>query len=72
MKRTERWTGFTTGRWHARSCRSHSSLDISRRKYLHDLATQGEAALPKEEVVDTGVTVINSENVRSFARIWPR
>ena len=35
-------------------------------KYLHDLATSGEAALPKEDVIDTGVTVINSENVKKF------
>lgn len=35
-------------------------------KFLHDLATQGSAALPKEDLVDTGVTVINAENVKKF------
>jgi ribose transport system substrate-binding protein len=33
---------------------------------LHRLASEGEAALPKEEVVDTGVTVITAQNVGAF------
>lgn len=42
-------------------------------KMMHDLAVKGEAALPKDEAVDTGVTVINdkpsaanSKNVKEF------
>jgi ribose transport system substrate-binding protein len=33
---------------------------------LHRLATEGEAALPKEETIDTGVTVITAANVEAF------
>jgi ribose transport system substrate-binding protein len=35
-------------------------------KLLHDLATKGEKALPKNELMDTGVEVINSANVKQF------
>jgi ribose transport system substrate-binding protein len=35
-------------------------------KLLHALATKGDAALPKEDVIDTGVDVINAANVAQF------
>lgn len=35
-------------------------------KLLHELATKGESALPASDVIDTGVDVINSENVADF------
>ncbi len=35
-------------------------------KLLHALATKGEPALPKEDVIDTGVDVINAANVAQF------
>ncbi|MDB5356897.1 MAG: ABC-type sugar transport system, periplasmic component [Phycisphaerales bacterium] len=35
-------------------------------KYLHLLATQGESALPKDPIVDTGVEVITAANVAEF------
>lgn len=35
-------------------------------KTLQELATKGEAALPKEETIDTGVKVINADNVKAF------
>jgi ribose transport system substrate-binding protein len=35
-------------------------------KILRDLATRGQAALPSSQFVDTGVTVINAENVKEF------
>jgi ribose transport system substrate-binding protein len=37
-------------------------------KYLAELATKGEAALPKDGLVDTGVTVINKANVEEFSK----
>jgi hypothetical protein len=33
---------------------------------LYDLAKNGESALPKDPVIDTGYTVINSSNVKDF------
>ena len=35
-------------------------------KWLHDLATEGDSALPKDDKIDTGVTVITSDNVKKF------
>jgi ribose transport system substrate-binding protein len=35
-------------------------------KTLHELATKGEAALPKDELMDTGVEVIQASNVKAF------
>ncbi len=35
-------------------------------KYLHELNTKGEAAIPKGGVVDTGVEVITAGNVKEF------
>jgi ribose transport system substrate-binding protein len=35
-------------------------------KLLHELATKGEKALPSNELVDTGVEVINAANVKEF------
>lgn len=35
---------------------------------LHDLCVRGEAALPKSDVVDTGVDVINKQNVAEFKK----
>lgn len=35
-------------------------------KLLHQLATQGEAALPKDDAIDTGVQVISKDNVKQF------
>jgi ribose transport system substrate-binding protein len=35
-------------------------------KMLHELATKGEAALPKNDLVDTGVEVIKADNVKAF------
>jgi ribose transport system substrate-binding protein len=35
-------------------------------KYLHELATKGESALPKDPIVDTGVEVITAANVGEF------
>ena len=35
-------------------------------KMLYNLAKNGESALPKDPVIDTGYTVINSENVKDF------
>src|SRR5258706_2143436 len=35
-------------------------------KMLHELATKGESALPKNELVDTGVEVIQAANVKQF------
>lgn len=37
-------------------------------KYLAEIATRGESALPKDGLVDTGVTVINKVNVEEFAK----
>ncbi len=35
-------------------------------KLLHDLCIQGEAALPKNPLIDTGVDVIDAKNVKDF------
>lgn len=35
-------------------------------KLLHDLATKGESALPAGGAIDTGVDIINSNNVKQF------
>ncbi len=35
-------------------------------KLLYELAKSGEAALPKDPIVDTGVTVIDATNVKDF------
>jgi ribose transport system substrate-binding protein len=35
-------------------------------KYLHELATKGDSALPKDPIVDTGVEVITAANVADF------
>jgi ribose transport system substrate-binding protein len=37
-------------------------------KLLHELATKGEAALPKEDKIDTGVTVINNQPTSASSR----
>ena len=35
-------------------------------KLLYELATKGKSALPKTPFIDTGVTVINADNVKDF------
>jgi ribose transport system substrate-binding protein len=35
-------------------------------KMLYDLAKNGDSALPKDPIVDTGVTVVDSSNVKDF------
>src|SRR6266567_8231901 len=35
-------------------------------KYLHELNTKGESAMPKDPIVDTGVEVITAQNVKDF------
>jgi ribose transport system substrate-binding protein len=37
-------------------------------KFLHDLAYNGEAALPTDPNVDTGVQVIKADNVADFRK----
>ena len=39
-------------------------------KLLHELATKGEAALPKDPLIDTGVDVINN-HLGAWAAVWP-
>ena len=53
----------------APSCRSRSSSATSSRKWMHELATKGEAAkaaIPPNKIIDTGVDVINKANVAEF------